>query len=40
MVDRVLGEEVADRQAGMAGTDDDRRDVFDGEPPPPVAGSR
>jgi hypothetical protein len=38
MVDRVLGKKAADRQAGMTGTDDDRRDVFDGEPPPRVAG--
>ena len=31
MVDRVFAEEVADRQAGVTGTDYDRRDVFDGE---------
>jgi hypothetical protein len=31
MVDRVFGEKAADRQAGVTGTDYDRRDVFDGE---------
>ena len=30
MVDRPLAEEVARREAGMAGTDDNRRDAFDG----------
>ena len=31
VIDRVLGEDTADRKPGMAGTNDDRRDAFDGE---------
>ena len=33
MVDRALAEEAARRQAGVAGSDDDRGDVFDDTAP-------
>jgi hypothetical protein len=32
MIDRVLAENTADRQPGVPGTDDDRGEMFDGEP--------
>ena len=33
MIDRALDEAPARRQTGVAGSDDDRRDVFDGLTP-------
>ena len=32
MIDRLLGENTAGRKPGVPGADDDRGDVFDGEP--------
>ena len=32
MIDRAVGEAVADREAGMAGPDDDSGGAFDGPP--------